>query len=298
MRNTPIQAGHDAYELLIVRYATKTVDSTMANYYCADIYAAADSVSQMDYYFWVARNSTRTVLIDCGFDGDRASHRGEHHDHDPLDTLTRLGIKPDDVDAIILSHMHYDHAGNIDKFPQATVLVSQREFDFWTGPLAGRPVFAWTVETTEIDAVRQAGQQGRLRLIGETEEVFPGITVSPIGGHTPGMALTTVATAAGLVVLASDAIHFYDEMDLDRPFFLFSDLPEMYEGYGLLRSLGEREDTVVIAGHDPAAFSRFTPLCGELGDYVGRLGSSLAQPASSVSRSADAGCCEPAPDRA
>ena len=69
--------------------------------------------------------------------------------------------------------------------------------------------------------------------------------------------ITEVGTTSGQVVLASDATHFYDEMDLDRPFWFFFDLEGAYRGYEKLRELAARPGTSVVPGHDPAVMARF-----------------------------------------
>jgi glyoxylase-like metal-dependent hydrolase (beta-lactamase superfamily II) len=77
-----------------------------------------------------------------------------------------------------------------------------------------------------------------------------------------------VATDSGRVVLASDAIHFYEEMDLDRPFWLFCDLEGMYRGYDLLRRLRSEPGTVVVAGHDSAVMTMFEQVDAECVDLT------------------------------
>jgi glyoxylase-like metal-dependent hydrolase (beta-lactamase superfamily II) len=259
------------YELFAFRYARRTGGSKAREFYCySEIYGEPDAVSGMDYFFWLARNQHRTVLIDCGMDREHALRHNRTIDLDAVEAIAKIGVAPSEIDHIVLSHLHFDHIGNADKFGNATFSVAEEELKFWMGPFADRPIFSWAVEAEEIAFVQDAYRQGRIRLVSGPETLFPGIRVNPIGGHTAGMMITEVDTSDQTMVLASDAIHFYEEMTLDRPFFIFSDLLKVYESYELLRSLDNQSRTTVVAGHDPESFSHFEPLDGELGRYVGR----------------------------
>ena len=75
--------------------------------------------------------------------------------------------------------------------------------------------------------------------------------------------------AAGQVVLASDAVHYYEELERDRPFSLVADLPAMYAAFDQIRELEQDPGTVVVAGHDPAVLDRFPGRAGS--DLVVRV---------------------------
>src|SRR5439155_158637 len=80
----------------------------------------------------------------------------------------------------------------------------------------------------EPDRLRELRAAGRLTLAGRTRQVAPGIELIEVGGHTPGQAIVTVATAGGPVILASDAVHYYEELERDRPFSIVASLADMY----------------------------------------------------------------------
>jgi glyoxylase-like metal-dependent hydrolase (beta-lactamase superfamily II) len=180
---------------------------------------------------------------------------------------------------LILTHAHYDHIGNVDAFPAAELVMSAREYEFWTGPLASRPLFATSAESGDIEALSRARAAGRLRLLpaalpgcpAARQSVAAGIDVLDVGGHTPGQLVVVVGTDHGEVVIASDALHYYDEMRLDRPFAHVTDLPAMYRGFELLRSLAASDSTLVVAGHDPEVMRRFPPAAGELAGLAVRI---------------------------
>jgi glyoxylase-like metal-dependent hydrolase (beta-lactamase superfamily II) len=96
----------------------------------------------------------------------------------------------------------------------------------------------------------------------------PGIRVEHVGGHTPGQVIVHVTARDGPVVLTSDAVHLYEELDRDRPYAIVSDVPAMYRGYDRVRALQD-EGARIVAGHDPAVMGRFTPLLAAGGEQVG-----------------------------
>jgi glyoxylase-like metal-dependent hydrolase (beta-lactamase superfamily II) len=71
-----------------------------------------------------------------------------------------------------------------------------------------------------------------------------------------------VAGEHGPIVLASDAIHYDDELERERPFGIFTDLAGMYRGYATLRRYGS-SGAAVVPGHDPSVMKRFAPLDGD-----------------------------------
>jgi glyoxylase-like metal-dependent hydrolase (beta-lactamase superfamily II) len=275
------------YEVTAVRYGTRsTTKSDVFLHF--DSYGEPDEPIGMDYFFWVARSPARTILIDCGFNARSAARRGRTMLCAPGQALRRLGVAPEDISLLIITHAHYDHIGNLEEFPAAELIMSAREYEFWTGPLAGRPLFATSAEASDIDALRRAREAGRLRLLPTpavdaapaAQDVADGVRVLEVGGHTPGELVVLVSDGEGQVVVASDALHYYDELRLDRPFRHVTDLPAMYAGYELLRGLADDGARKLVAGHDPEVMRRFPAVdghpagaaSGEMAGFAVRLG--------------------------
>ena len=253
-----------SYDVIAVRYGTRqTRRSDVFLHY--DVYGEPDQPAAMDYFFWVARGPERTVLIDCGFSERGGARRDRTTLCPPAEALSRLGVDPGSVSQLIVTHAHYDHIGNLAAFPATEIVMSRREYDFWTGPLASRPLFATSAEEDEIAVLRQARAEQRITFAGERgsrRQAAPGIDVLEVGGHTPGQLVVLVAVAGGEVVLASDALHYYEEMERDRPFTHVADLPQMYAGFETLRELAAA-GRPVVAGHDPDVMRRYPALDGD-----------------------------------
>jgi glyoxylase-like metal-dependent hydrolase (beta-lactamase superfamily II) len=221
------------------------------------LYNEADAELGLDYYFWLLRNGRRTILVDCGYNRDRALERkNRRQDVEPVELLKMIDVHPQDVDHLVISHLHHDHAGNIDLFPNATVSIAKEELRFWTGEYARRDIMAWTVDSEDVATIQRLAAEGRLVVVDGRADLAPGITVSRLPGHTPGQLVTHVDGLSGRLVLASDALHFYEEMERDRPFAFFHDLEQTYRSYGELRALRDQGNTI-IPGHDPAVMDQF-----------------------------------------
>lgn len=251
-----------AHSVAAVRYGTLATTKA-ESYYRYHAYGEPDAAVQMDYFFWVLRQGDDVTVVDTGFDATVGTRRGRTSLCTPSEALAGLDLTPADVSRVIVTHFHYDHIGNLALFPDAEILLSGRELDFWIGPWAKRFQFAQVVEEHEIAYVEAAHRNGRVTRLGDDDTITPGLRTLWVGGHTPGQLVVTVATEdQGEVVLASDALHFYEEMELDRPFAILADLPEMYQAYQLLRELSTEPDRVLVAGHDPSVMRQFPGIGG------------------------------------
>lgn len=240
------------YSVYAVRYATREARSG-EHFHGHDPH---DAPMPMDYFVWAVVSDEHTVIVDTGFSAEVAARRGREHLRCPTEGLRSLGIDAGSVRYAILTHLHYDHVGNLQKFPAATFTVQDEEMAFWTGRYAGRELFRELVEPDDVGYLVRANFEGRLRFVSGSGEVVPGVEVHRAGGHSSGLQVVRVKTAGGAVVLASDATHFYANIEEDRPFSIVSDLPGMYGAFDLVRSLAD-SPAHVVPGHDPLVMERY-----------------------------------------
>jgi glyoxylase-like metal-dependent hydrolase (beta-lactamase superfamily II) len=231
----------EQYEVLAIRYGTResSAAEVFLNYHA---YHEPDRPLRMDYFFWVVRNPARTVVVDTGFSPAGGAARGRTMLLDTVPALAAAGITPDEVSQVILTHAHYDHIGGLPAFTSGEVLMAEDEYAFWTGPMGRRGQFAHTTEPVELDHLRELRAAGRLTLARPAPyQVAPGIELVQVGP----------------VVLASDAVHYYEELERDRPFATVADLPDMYAAFDQISELAQAPGTRVVAGHDPLVAERF-----------------------------------------
>jgi glyoxylase-like metal-dependent hydrolase (beta-lactamase superfamily II) len=220
-----------------------------------------DQLVPMDYFVWLIRSPNADVVLDLGFTATTAHRRGRVHYRAPSEALRLLGVDPEKVETVILSHFHYDHVGDVDAFPKAQFVVQEAEMAFWTGPYGPRVEFAKGVEPADIERLVRLNYEGRLRFVDGSVEVADGIEVVAVGGHTAGLQVTRVRTAKGHVVLASDGVHFYENFEREAPFAVLTDLRLVYRSYRVMSDLVE-DPTLVVPGHDPRVFQRFPAVDG------------------------------------
>jgi glyoxylase-like metal-dependent hydrolase (beta-lactamase superfamily II) len=240
------------YSVYAVKYATREARSG-EHFYGGDPH---DAPMPMDYYVWAVVSPERTIVVDAGFTAEVAARRGRKYLRCPTEGLEALGIDCARVPYVILTHLHYDHVGNLDKFPGATFVVQEAEMAFWTGRYAGKEHFRNIVETDDVVYLVRENFEGRLRFVAGSEEVVPGIEVHWAGGHSSGLQVVRVKTARGFVVLASDATHFYANIEEDRPYSIVSELAQMYGAFDVVRSLAD-SPAHVVPGHDPLVMQRY-----------------------------------------
>lgn len=260
------------YEVVIVKYGTRetTRSDVFLNY---PVYGEPDAPIAMDYFFWLIRGQEQTIVVDTGFSQAGGVRRNRVMLVDPREAFEALGVRPEDQPLVVVTHAHYDHIGNLEHFRQSPVVIARQEMEFWTGPYGRRAQFHHSVEDAELDALSGAAAAGRVRTFDDRVSLADGIDVLRVGGHTPGQSVITVRTAAGTVMLASDAVHYYEECDRDMPFVSAANLIDMYAGLDLVRGmLGDGRADHLVTGHDPGTLDRFPGRAGPLGGATATIG--------------------------
>jgi glyoxylase-like metal-dependent hydrolase (beta-lactamase superfamily II) len=240
------------YELYALRYATATRNP-------AEVFIGADphdAAVPMDYFVWAARNELHTVVIDTGFGVAAAQRRGRQLLREPGDALRLLGIDCAHVKHVIITHLHYDHAGNLQLFPRARFHLQESEMAFATGRHMAHAFFAHAYDLEAVLAMVRLVYGAQVQFHHGDAEIVPGITVHHVGGHTHGLQVVRVWTRLGWVVLASDAAHYLANMTTGRPFPIVADVMQMAAGWERLHELASRPQ-YIIPGHDPLVMQRY-----------------------------------------
>ena len=260
-------ADPPVYRLFAIRYAER--DGRRGEHFYGPA-PRPDEPMPMAYFVWLAVSDDTSVVIDAGFTEATAARRGRTWLASPTDTLAALGVDAASVPYLVLTHLHYDHTGNIGAFPAARFVIQEREMAFWTGRYACRGANPTLVEIDDISLLATINFDGRVHWVDGEAEVVPGITVHRVGGHTAGMQIVRVRTEQGFAVVASDASHFYANLDEDRPYAIVHTLPEMHLAFDTIRRLAD-DPSLIVAGHDPEVMARYPPASASLAGRAVRV---------------------------
>jgi glyoxylase-like metal-dependent hydrolase (beta-lactamase superfamily II) len=248
-----------------LRYADRTLSERGEHFYGHD--AACHDTYPIDYFVWAIARADDVVLFDTGFSRATAEKRGARNYHaSPAELVERLGRRLDEVQHVVLSHLHYDHAGTVADFPSAQFHLQRSEYDFWTGPLVRRGSNFHLIEPADLESLASLLEQGRLVLHDGDFELGDDVRVHHVGGHTAGLQITSADTPAGVVVLAADASHFYENIESDRPYSIVHTLPAMHAAFDTLMSLAGPRG-VIVPGHEPRVAERHPAVPGT-GDLI------------------------------
>ncbi|HZM34727.1 MAG TPA: N-acyl homoserine lactonase family protein [Burkholderiales bacterium] len=229
-----------------------------------------DGPMPLDYFVWLIRGEGREIVVDTGFSAAMAAKRAREHIRCPTAGLRLLGCDASTVKDVVITHLHYDHVGNFDLFPTATLHLQELEMRYATGPYMCHACFRGAFEVEDVVGMVRRVYENRVRFHAGDAEIFPGVSLHLIGGHTMGLQAVRVATRRGWLVLASDASHFYANMEEVRPFPIVWSVADMVEGYRKLRALAESPGHV-IPGHDPLVLERYEAPARDLQGIVVRL---------------------------
>ncbi|MGW3428507.1 N-acyl homoserine lactonase family protein [Streptomyces melanosporofaciens] len=166
-------------------------------------------------------------------------------DEEYLDArLGQMGVQPQDIDYLVLSHLHFDHAGNIGLFTGtgAKLVCHEKEKEFafgFDGAFNGAHLKA-DYAACDFDTVS-----------GDTE-ILPGVTLIEAPGHTPGtMAMKVELPETGTMLFTSDAVYMGDSYSPPAtPAAIVNDLSAWYGSVEKIRGIAEQSDATVVFGHD------------------------------------------------
>jgi glyoxylase-like metal-dependent hydrolase (beta-lactamase superfamily II) len=206
------------------------------------------------YYIWVVKGPTETILVDTGVGMTVAADRKLKGYVNPVDVAARIGVKPNDVTKVVITHMHWDHVGGMEMmpkaYPKAVFYVQKREYDFWTKhPVAKRKIFAGGADPLAYKLMQEMEGSPRLQIVNGDVNISPGLDIMLGPGHTIGTQSLAVTTAKGTAVVASDCGHLARNFKEDTPSILITDLIGWMETYDKVRAKASSVD-LCFPGHD------------------------------------------------
>ncbi len=251
------------YKVYAIRYAMREAKRT-EHFIGGDPH---DAPMPMDYFVWAAVGPERSFVIDTGFTAEVAARRKRTYLRCPAEALRLVGVDPDTVQDVIITHLHYDHVGTFHKFAKANFHLQEPEMHYATGRYMRYPKLRHSFEVEDVVGMVRMNFAGRVLFYNGDAEIAPGISLHAVGGHSDGLQCVRVNTARGQVVLASDVTHFYENMESGRPFATAFHVGKMLEGFDRLYRLAPSPQHIV-PGHDPEVMRRYPALLGQEGVVV------------------------------
>lgn len=168
---------------------------------------------------WLLRSEGKTILVDTGVGNHKERPYApvwSRMNTGFLDNLARAGVRPEDVDIVINTHLHVDHVGWntrldgrtwVPTFPNATYLMPKDDFDFWNPENGHRTVLGRGNQNVFEDSVLPVHQAGRTLLWEGGHQIDAGLRLEPAPGHTPGSSVLTLTSGTDRAVFVGDLLH-------------------------------------------------------------------------------------------
>jgi glyoxylase-like metal-dependent hydrolase (beta-lactamase superfamily II) len=242
------------YEVYALKYGER--DTTACQFFYRE---ASHEPLTLHFYVWLVLGGPHPVLVDAGCRPEDGRARGMRNYVSPASLVARLGVRPEAIRTVVITHLHWDHWAGYGAFPEAEFWVQREEIAFWTGPVARHEVYKALAAPDALAALVTLAYADRVRVVEGQGEVLPGLRVHRVGGHTAGLQIVSVDTRDGPVVLTSDAAHFYRNVERRQPVQIVTNLPEMLAAFETIQALAGPSGRIV-AGHDPEVALRFKPV--------------------------------------
>ncbi len=215
-----------------------------------------------------ARPSGRgVILVDTGFASGQSMTGRKFADFEmPRETLGKIGLTPEDVDTIVLTHLHFDHAGNLDAFPNARIVVQRAEYEGWRRALdtltdADSGKQNWIMSSMNPDDLprfERAKSDGRVTFVDGRHELEPGVVLNlAADSHTFGSQWIDLETRSGRFVVAGDVVVTYANLErMWPPGYHQGNAWNLYACYRDLTALVDGDIRRIVVGHDMELFRR------------------------------------------
>lgn len=207
---------------------------------------------------WLVRGAGRNILVDAGFYREQFFRQWHVTDYvKPSDTLRRVGLTAEDITDVIVTHMHWDHADGMDLFPNARIWIQKDEIEYYAGSAWQSRGTHGGIDAEDVLMAVKLNTQGRVGLVnGDASEIIPGVTCYTGGKHTYASQFVGVNSKAGTVVLASDNMYLYENLEKHVPIAATLDRDSNLRAQDRMKQLATTP-RLIVPGHDPAVMKNF-----------------------------------------
>ena len=229
------------FEIIPLAVGSRQADTSLLLYL-----TEAGTPVTIHYRLWVLRSRSRTVLVDTGLPAAECAERGVHDGRDVEEVLRSVGVEVTDIDTIVLTHFHWDHASNADRFPRATFVVQRAELEALSDPVRDHPSVG-RFYSADTEKFHELHARGRLQVVDGDTPLLSGLQVLHLGGHTRGSQAVAVATMEGPAVITGDAVPLNRNLLDNIPNAVHIDLADAIHALDRVRRL---DAVVVYTAHD------------------------------------------------
>ena len=242
-----------AYDVYALRYAT------IPNFPVRHLVAGADTSRTIDLamMFWLVKRPGRNLLVDAGFYRRKFMDAWKPVDYvRPDQVVKRFGLDPEFITDIVVTHVHWDHLDGADLFPNARVWIQAAEYAHHVGE--NGEALDPAIDPLDAAMLARLRNQGRVELIdGDNRELLPGLYAHTGGKHTFESQYVAVRTTRGKVVLASDNVYLYENLEQHLPIAQTLDATANLAAMERMATTIAVSPSLIVPGHDPAVFERF-----------------------------------------
>jgi len=242
------------YEVYAIRYAS------IPDFPVSALVAGGDKQRKLEIAMtvWLIKGNGRNILVDSGFYRPQFFKDWKVNGFvKPSEAVAQAGVKPEEITDVIITHMHWDHADGMDLFPNARIWLQKDEYTYYTGEAWQQPRTHGGIDADDVLAAVKLNMAGRVGFVnGDAQEIVPGITCYIGGKHTFQSQYVGVNTKGGIVVLASDNMYLYENMEKHAPIAQTLDAASNLRAQDRMKEL-TASHRLIVPGHDPAVFEKF-----------------------------------------
>ena len=252
----PAARQNNTYEIYAIEYGV------LPQFRVSGLVEGADTSRKQDIAMmvWLVKGTNgHTVLMDAGFQPRENLMRQWHPSKytRPDSAVAAFGVKAADVTDVIISHIHWDHFDGAELFPKAKIWIQKDEVEHYLDTTLSRRERS-ALSADDAAMLQSLRAAGRVQLVpGDAQEIIPGIKVYIGCKHTFQSQYAGVRTAEGTVVLASDNVYMYENLDKHVPIAATLDRVSNLAAQDRMKTIASNP-RLIVPGHDPLVMTRFT----------------------------------------